>query len=207
MVGSPARLHLVVVAPLLAEFASGNLPIIYVWLLVLYAPLYGGAALLIRELGRRSARPWAVILTLGLAYGVFEEAFVSFSLFNPDYADLRLLDFGRIPALGIGAWWTVFVVVLQRSLVDVSLWLDLLGDLTFAAIATGLVVIGWQRTGSPPSDHRPGPATARGVAGEPAFGDHRAGSGAQPLALEGVEDLGELVGQRGVDEPLDVVDQ
>lgn len=100
-------------APLVAEFVSGNLPIIYLWLLLVYAPLYGGGALLIRELGRRTRRPWPVILTLGLAYGVLEEAFVSFSLFNPDYAELRLLDFGWVPALGIGAWWTVFVIVLH----------------------------------------------------------------------------------------------
>jgi hypothetical protein len=104
---------LVAVAPLVAEFVSGNLPVVYVWLLIVYAPLYGGAALLARELGRRSARPWPVIVTLGLAFGVFEEAFLSFSLFNPDYADLRLLDFGWIPSLGAGAWWTIFVVVLH----------------------------------------------------------------------------------------------
>ena len=104
---------LFVAAPLVAEFVSGNLPIIYVWLLVIYAPLYGGAAVLIRELGRRSARPWPVIATFGLAYGVVEESFVSFSLFNPEYADLALLEFGWIPALGIGAWWSVFVVVLH----------------------------------------------------------------------------------------------
>jgi hypothetical protein len=106
-------LGLAVLAPLVAEFASGNLPIIYVWLLLIYAPLYGGAAVAIRELGRRTGKPWPVIFTLGLAYGVLEESFVSFSLFNPDYADLRLLDFGWIPALGMGSWWTIFVVLLH----------------------------------------------------------------------------------------------
>lgn len=120
-------------APLVAEFASGNLPVIYVWLLVIYAPLYGGAAVLIRELGRRSARPWPVIFTLGLAYGVAEESFVSFSLFNPDYAELRLLDFGWIPALGIGSWWTAFVVLLHAVwsiCVPIALVEALAGDLT-----------------------------------------------------------------------------
>jgi hypothetical protein len=104
---------LVATAPLVAEFVSGNLPISYVWLLILYAPLYGGGAVLVREVGRRSASPWPVMFTLGLTYGAFEEAFVSVSLFNPGYAGLRLLDFGWLPALGIGAWWTVFVVVLH----------------------------------------------------------------------------------------------
>jgi hypothetical protein len=124
---------LVATAPLVAEFASGNLPVVYVWLLVIYAPLYGGAALFIRELGRRSARPWPVIFTLGLAYGVAEESFISFSLFNPDYADLRLLDFGWIPALGIGSWWTTFVVLLHAVwsiCVPIALVEALAGDLT-----------------------------------------------------------------------------
>lgn len=143
---------LVATAPLIAEFASGNLPVIYVWLLVIYAPLYGGAAVLIRDLGRRSARPWPVIFTLGLAYGVLEESFVSFSLFNPDYADLRLLDFGWIPALGIGSWWTTFVVLLHAVwsiCVPIAVVEALAGDLAdrpwltphglaWAAIAAGL---------------------------------------------------------------------
>jgi hypothetical protein len=123
---------LVATAPLIAEFASGNLPVIYVWLLVIYAPLYGGAAVLIRDVGRRSARPWPVIFTLGLAYGVTEESFVSFSLFNRDYADLRLLDFGWIPALGIGSWWTAFVVLLHAVwsiCVPIALVEALAGDL------------------------------------------------------------------------------
>ncbi|WP_338898602.1 hypothetical protein WBG99_25940 [Streptomyces sp. TG1A-60] len=123
---------LVATAPLVAEFASGNLPVIYVWLLVIYAPLYGGAAVFIRDLGRRSARPWPVIFTLGLAYGVVEESFISFSLFNPDYADLRLLDFGWIPALGIGSWWTTFVVLLHAVwsiCVPIALVEALAGDL------------------------------------------------------------------------------
>ena len=110
--GQPVWL-LVLLAPLVAEFVSGNLPVTLLWLLVVYAPLYGGAALLIREASRRSLRPWPVVALLGLAYGVAEEAFLSGSLFNPTYAELRLLDFGWIPALGIGAWWTVFVVVLH----------------------------------------------------------------------------------------------
>ncbi len=131
---------LLVTAPLIAEFASGNLPIIYVWLLVIYVPLYGGAALLIRDLGRRAARPWPVIFTLGLAYGVLEESFLSFSLFNPDYAGFRLLDFGWIPALGIGSWWTTFVVLLHAVwsiCVPIALVEALAGDLADRPWLTG----------------------------------------------------------------------
>jgi hypothetical protein len=142
---------LVATAPLVAEFASGNLPVIYVWLLVIYAPLYGGAAVFIRDLGRRTARPWPVIFTLGLAYGVAEESFISFSLFNPDYAELRLLDFGWIPALGIGSWWTTFVVLLHAVwsiCVPIALVEALAGDLadrpwlTPSGLAWALLAVG-----------------------------------------------------------------
>ncbi|WP_432834180.1 hypothetical protein [Dactylosporangium sp. CA-092794] len=40
-------------APLVAEFLLGNLPITMLFALVALAPMYGGGALLIRELARR----------------------------------------------------------------------------------------------------------------------------------------------------------
>lgn len=104
---------LFLLAPVVAEYLLGNLPINALHLLVLMAPLYGGGALLIRELARRTGRGWPTIVVLGLAYGVLEEGAVSQSLFNPDYGGYRLLEPGYIPALGMGAWWTVFVLALH----------------------------------------------------------------------------------------------
>ena len=43
--------------------------------LIVLAPMYGGGALLIREIVRRTGRGWPSILVLGMAYGIFEEAF------------------------------------------------------------------------------------------------------------------------------------
>lgn len=106
-------LALFVLAPLVGEFLLGNLPITMLWALLVLAPLYGGGALLIRETARRFGLRWPGILLLGLAYAVLEEAFVTQSLFNPGYAGLRLLDFGYMPVLGVGAWWTVFVLALH----------------------------------------------------------------------------------------------
>jgi hypothetical protein len=100
-------------APLVGEFLLGNLPITWLWVLPVLAPLYGGGALLIREVARRWGLGWVGLAPLGLAYGVIEEAFVTQSLFNPDYLGLRLLDFGYLPAPGIGAWWTVYVLGLH----------------------------------------------------------------------------------------------
>jgi hypothetical protein len=103
---------LVFAAPLVAEFLLGNLPIRLLPALVILAPMYGGGALLIREVVRRTGRGWPSILLLGMAYAIVEEAFTTQSLFNPDYLrlNLGLLAPGYIPALGIGAWWTLWML-------------------------------------------------------------------------------------------------
>jgi hypothetical protein len=104
---------LFLLAPLVAEFLLGNLPITALGALLLLAPLYGGAALLIRELSRRRGAGWPTMLVLALAYGVLEEGITTMSLFNPNYAGQRLLDNGAIPVLGIGVVWTGFVLGLH----------------------------------------------------------------------------------------------
>jgi hypothetical protein len=103
------------VAPLVAEFLLGDLPINLLGLLAILAPLYGGGALLIRESVRRSGKGWPSIFVLALAYAIFEEAFTTQTLFNPNYLhlNLHLLDHAYIAALGIGAWWTIFVLTLH----------------------------------------------------------------------------------------------
>jgi hypothetical protein len=103
------------VAPLVAEFLLGDLPIKLLGALIVLAPLYGGGALLIRELVRRSGRGWPSIFVLAFAYAVFEEAFTTQTLFNPNYLhlNLHLLQPAYIPALGIGVWWTIFVLTLH----------------------------------------------------------------------------------------------
>jgi hypothetical protein len=105
-------LALVFTAPLVAEFLLGNLPIKLLPALVILAPMYGGGALLIREVARRTGRGWPSILLLGMAYAIVEEAFTTQSLFNPNYLrlNLGLLVPGYIPALGIGAWWTLWML-------------------------------------------------------------------------------------------------
>ena len=66
--------------------------------------LYGGGALLIRETVRRSGRGWPTMIVLALVYAIVEEAFVTQTLFNPNYLHLNLglLKPAYIPALGIG---------------------------------------------------------------------------------------------------------
>lgn len=113
--GIGPALGLIFVAPLVAEFLLGNLPIKLLPALIVLAPMYGGGALLIRETVRRAGRGWPSILLLGMAYGIFEEAFTTQSLFNPDYLKLNLglLTPAYIPSLGIGAWWTLWMLMVH----------------------------------------------------------------------------------------------
>ncbi len=112
---------LLFLAPIVAEFLLGNMPISMLGLLAILAPVYGGGALLIRETIRRTGRGWPSILLLALAYGILEEAFLDQTLFNPDFLGLHLhlLEPAFIPSLGIGAWWTVFVLT-QHTVWSIS---------------------------------------------------------------------------------------
>lgn len=107
-----AAILLFIVAPLVAEYLLGDFPITMLSPLITMAPFYGGAAILIRELARRSGRGWPTMLLLGAAYALIEEGFTTQSLFNPHYLNLpfHLLAPAWIPALGIGGWWTLFML-------------------------------------------------------------------------------------------------
>jgi hypothetical protein len=100
-------------APLTAEFLLGNLPITLLVGLVLLAPMYGGGALLIREVARRAGRGVPTMLLLGVAYGMLEEGIATQSLFNPHYVGQDLLRVGYVPQLGIAVPWTLFVLTLH----------------------------------------------------------------------------------------------
>jgi len=100
-------------APLVAEFLLGDFPVTMLWLVLLLGPMYGGGAILIREVVRRTGRGWPSIVLLGLAYGIVEEAFTTESLFDPGYVDAHLLDKGFVPALGIAIPWTILVLTIH----------------------------------------------------------------------------------------------
>ena len=100
-------------SPLIAEFLLGDFTFTLLPILLLLAPMYGGGALVIRELTRRAGRGWPTTVLLALAYGVLEEGLTTQSLFDPNYADAHLLDQGFVPALGIAVPWTIFVLALH----------------------------------------------------------------------------------------------
>ena len=106
-------LSLLIIAPLIAEFLLGDFNIRQIGFVLVFIPQYGGGALLVREITRRARRGWPTMLLLALAYALIEEGFTTQTLFNPNYAGQRLLDYGFIPALGTSFHWTVYVLTLH----------------------------------------------------------------------------------------------
>jgi len=103
-------LGLFLLAPITAEYlaayddSTGNLGEL-IGGLFLFAPLYGGAALLIREMTRRTGRGWPTIFLLGLAFGVAQAGLIDHSLFNPAYRDVagwdEMFQATYVPGVGI----------------------------------------------------------------------------------------------------------
>jgi hypothetical protein len=94
---------------MVAEYLLGDFPLTFLSPLLVMAPFYGGGALLIRELTRRTGRGWPTIFLLSAAYALIEEGFTTQSLFNPNFLGIHFLAHAWIPALGIGGWWTMLM--------------------------------------------------------------------------------------------------
>lgn len=67
-------LLLLVLAPFVAEFLLGDFSVRSLGLLLVFVPMYGGEALLIREVVRRTHWGWPSIVPLAVAYALVEEA-------------------------------------------------------------------------------------------------------------------------------------
>ena len=57
------------------------------FVVMILGPLYGGAAILIREYARRSGAGWPAIVLLATAFGVIQAGLVDQSLFNTHFLD------------------------------------------------------------------------------------------------------------------------
>jgi hypothetical protein len=104
---------LLLLSPLVAEFLLGDVTVRQLGFVAFFLPQYGCGALLVRELARRHRRGWSTMLLLALAYALIEEGLTTQSLFNPNYAHERLLDYGYIEVLGTSLNWAVFVLTLH----------------------------------------------------------------------------------------------
>ena len=108
--GIGAAVSLFFLAPLVAEYLLGDIPLSNMGAMIALAPMYGGGAILIRETVRRTGRGWPSFILLALAYAVMEEGLVSTTLFDPHYLGLSLLAYGYIPALGTALPWAIYVL-------------------------------------------------------------------------------------------------
>src|SRR6266540_23584 len=100
-------LTLFILSPWVAEVLFGATPLSRLGALLVVAPLYGGGAILIRELARRHGPGWGPIFLLGAAYGIIEEGLAIQSIFNPDLFNAGLLG-GR--ALGVNWVWSLWTI-------------------------------------------------------------------------------------------------
>ena len=87
-------LSLLVLSPVCAEYLSAyddstGHPAALLGNLIIFIPLYGCSALLIREVARRARLGWIGILLLAAAFGFIEAGLVDQSLFSPDYRGLE----------------------------------------------------------------------------------------------------------------------
>ena len=105
-----AATALLVLSPLVGEYLLGNLSIRLLPALPFLIPLYGGGALLIREIARRTGRGWPAILLLGAAYGIVEAGLVDQSMFNPGFEGHDFQAVTPVPALGLSAYNTLAFV-------------------------------------------------------------------------------------------------
>ncbi|MFI5835536.1 hypothetical protein ACIA5A_17850 [Micromonospora sp. NPDC051300] len=102
---------LLLLAPWTAECVWGGFTLPGMpFVVVLLAPMYGGAALLIRETARRLGLGWPGIVLLAAAFGVVQAGLVDQSLFNPDFLDDTQFADSRaaaeatlVPGLGFSA--------------------------------------------------------------------------------------------------------
>jgi hypothetical protein len=109
----PPALCLFLLAPACGELLSGSSPPAEFFnpiTFIMLSALYGGGALLIRELMLRWEKGWPSMLILGAAYGIIEEGLMVQSFFNPFWVDLgNLASYGRW--FSVNWIWTVELTI------------------------------------------------------------------------------------------------
>jgi hypothetical protein len=103
-------------APVFAELLQAYLPDVgaaldIAFFVVFMAPLYGGAALLVREVALRTGRGWPGRLLLAAAFGVLMPTLVDGSLFTPANPEIDYWDdimgsalVGGVSAVAVTSW-------------------------------------------------------------------------------------------------------
>ena len=113
-------ISLYVLSPVIAELVLGSSPPL-VFLLLGWVDLlmYGGGAVIIRELARRWGKGWPTILALGVAYGIAEEGVAIRSFFNPAWSGAAgLQGYGFVGGLN---WFWATEMAVYHSVVSIAL--------------------------------------------------------------------------------------
>ena len=101
------------IAPIIGELLSGSTPLNKFFnplTLLFLCFLYGGGAIIARELTLYWGKGWPTLLTLGVAYGIIEEGLLVKSFFDPHWKDLGALGtYGRW--LGVNWVWSVQLTI------------------------------------------------------------------------------------------------
>lgn len=129
-------LALLVLAPWFAEMSWGGIPFTDLPLVLLFlAPMYGAAAVLIREVARRTGRGWPTIVLLGAAFGVFQAGIVDQSLFNPAYGRYDFQHPAHLDGIDVSLYYLLAFVT---------------GHVVASMAAPIVVAESWSRRGSEP---------------------------------------------------------
>ena len=150
-------------APVFAELIQSYLEITgelvgTLFLIVFLAPLYGGVALLIREVAVRTGRGWSGRLLLAAAFGVLMPTWVDLSLWIPQTAkeidlwgDIRGVTIAGVSVLALSSWalgHVVMSVAAPLAVVEALLpsgrgqsWLGWFGIVVLTVLAVGVAVL------------------------------------------------------------------
>jgi hypothetical protein len=145
---------LIFLSPVLTELLAGVLRVTTLWLLIPEMAVYGLAAVLIREVARRSQRGWGTILLLGLAFGVAEECVILQTSLTPQFFPAGTASFGWaagvqwIYLIALVIYESVYAIVISIALAEL-LFPDRRNDswLTRRAIVVAGVVLALSSVG------------------------------------------------------------
>ncbi len=150
-------------APVFAELVQSYLDITgelggTLFLVAFLAPLYGGVALLIREVGVRTGRGWSGRLLLAAAFGVLMPTWVDLSLWTPQTAeeieswgDIRGVTVAGVSVLALSSWalgHVVMSIAAPLAVVEALLpegrgraWLGWFGITVLTVLALGVAAL------------------------------------------------------------------
>lgn len=119
-------------APVIAELLSGSAPPVEFFRpigLAVLTILYGGGAILVREITIRWKKGWVSLLVLGAAYGIIEEGLMVKSFFDPNWTDLGILGtYGRWA--GVNWVWSI-ELTLYHAVISIAIPISIV-ELIFA---------------------------------------------------------------------------